>query len=247
MLLRITLEPPFGQNLADRVFRVALEDALRSFAEGLLKAASLHLDIDPGEFSAGFRLLTRQGKRSLRADVYLFDNLSGGAGYAEQAGQELDAVLVRLTDVLTNCPNDCETSCQGCLRHYGNRYWHESLDRWLALSLLNYLREGDTPATSDLHEQARRLEPLRRMLEMDGYQTRAVTIYDGQVVPLLVSHDGRSVAVGTYQGLLNDTALTFEHPLEMLDGSPGLAVRLINEYRLTRNLPAAYQQVRDLL
>jgi ATP-dependent helicase YprA (DUF1998 family) len=247
MLLRITLKPPFGQNLADRVFRVAVEDALRSLAEGLLKAASLHLDIDPGEFSAGFRLLPRHGKRFLRADVYLFDNLSGGAGYAEQAGQEIDAVLLRLTDVLTKCPNDCETSCQGCLRHYGNRFWHESLDRWLALSLLSYLRDGNAPPTTGLGEQARRLESLRRMLELDGYQARTAAVLDGQFVPLLVTRDDHSVAVGTYHGLLDENAPAFSHPLEVLDGRRGVTVRLVNDYRLTRNLPAAYQEVRDLL
>lgn len=239
MLLRIALTPPFCQDLADRVFRVALEDALRSFAEGLLKAASLHLDIDPGEFSSGFRLLPRQGKRFLRADVYLFDNLSGGAGYAEQAGQEIDAVLLRLADVLTNCPNHCESSCQGCLRYYGNRFWHTSLDRWLALSLLEYLSAGKFPATTDLGAQASRLEPLRRMLELDGYRARANVVHGGQVVPLLVSHDDRAVVVGSYHGLLDEAELS--HPLKELDG------KLINEYRLTRNLPGAYQQIRELL
>jgi Lhr-like helicase len=247
MLIRLTFKQPFGQNTADAVLRCALEDALRTFSEGLLLATSRHLDIDAAELSAGFRLLPKAEKEDLRADVYLFDTLSGGAGYSEQAGREIEAVLTTLEQVLGHCPAGCDTSCQGCLRHYANRYFHTQLDRRLGLALLYYLRDGRTPLVDDLAAQSQRLEPLRDLLILDGYQAATNVRHEGHQVPLLVTRKGRHVATGCYVGLVSDQSEEFKHPLDSIRGKPKTDVCLINDYRLTRNLPAAYAQVRDLI
>lgn len=244
MVLRVTLDPPFRRNTSDRVFRCALEDAMLTFAESLVLGASRRLDVDPAEFSAGYRLWHQTDDGRIRFDVYLFDTLAGGAGYAEEAGRELDGVLDETWEILTDC--DCATSCQNCLRHYGNRIHHERLDRCLAAQLLAYIRDGAIPATDDVERQAALLQPLRRMAELDGLTAESDAVHHGEHVPLLVTRGGRSVAVGTYPGLLDDTAVEFEHPLTALDGS-GTAVSLVSDYRLTRNLPGAYQQIRRLL
>jgi hypothetical protein len=244
MLLRLTLPEPFGNNTTDQIFRCALEDALRTFGESLLLAASRQLDIDAAELSAGYRLLPRQGGGPLRADVYLFDTLAGGAGYAEQAGRELVDVLTELDELLRGC--SCTTSCQECLRHYANRFWHESLDRRLAIALLDHLCHGRVPTTDDLGDQATRLELLRDMLRLDGSQADTSVIVDGVRVPLLVTQNGRSVAVGTYHGLLTDQSPVFDHPLNALRGMER-NVCLLSDFRVSRNLPAAYQEVRRYL
>ena len=245
MLLRMSIEEPFGQNLADRVFRCVLEDSLRTFGEALLLAASRHMDIDPSEMSSGFRLLPQEDGAVLQADVYLFDTLAGGAGYAEQAGHELGQVFDVLADLLSGCT--CDTSCQDCLRHYGNRFYHESLDRHLGLALLNYIRDGVYPATDNLAEQAGKLEPLRRMCQLDGYRADINVSVGTHTVPLLVERDGNRAIIGTYHGLLSDQSLQFEHPLNSLRGTTGAAVLLENDYRLTRNLPGTYREVRRIL
>jgi hypothetical protein len=247
MLLRLTLKEPFGQNTADAVLRCALEDALRTFSEGLLLAASRHLDIDAAELSAGFRLLPKAENEDLRADVYLFDTLTGGAGYSEQAGREIDQVLKALNDVLGRCPAGCDTSCQGCLRHYANRFYHMQLDRRLGLALLGYLGDGQCPPAGDLNSQSKLLEPLRDLLILDGFEAATNVSHHGLQVPLLVTRQGRHVVAGCYLGLLSDQAEDFQHPLDTLRGKPGTNVCLINDYRLTRNLPAAYAQIRDLI
>jgi hypothetical protein len=74
------------------------------------------------------------------------------AVYAEQTGEELDAVLVEVRRRLGSCT--CDTSCQTCLRHYGNRISHERLDRHLALQLVDYIRSGTIPTTDNLDRQA---------------------------------------------------------------------------------------------
>src|SRR5262249_40271830 len=132
------------------------------------------------------------------------------------------------------------------LRHYGNRFWHESLDRRLALALLGYLRHGQFPPTDDLEAQAVRLEQLRDMLRLDGYQADTNVAAEGMRVPLLVRRGGRAGAVGTSPGLLTDQSPAFRHPLNDLRG-PERDVSLLSDFRVSRNLPAAYQEVRRYL
>jgi hypothetical protein len=245
MLLRTTLDPPFQRNTSDRVFRSALEDAMLTLSEALVLGASLALQIDPAEFSAGHRFWHETEDGRLRFDVYLFDTLAGGAGYAEEAGQDIERVLEETARLLADCT--CNTSCQNCLRHYGNRIHHERLDRFLAAQLLDFIREGRFPRTDDIELQAVRLQPLQRMFELDGYAAETDVLVDGQRVPLLVRRGDRQVAVGCYPGLLDETALEFEHPITIFDGRPSATPKLVSDYRLSRNLPGAYLEVRRLL
>lgn len=248
MILRIELAQPLEVRYHTTAAVGVLDDALRTLAEGLLLAASRHLDIDPAEFSAGFRIVPGTGE-SLRADVYLFDTLAGGAGYADQAGRELRAILEKLDRLLRVCPKNCDRSCYYCLRHYGNQYWHASLDRFLAADMLAYTLDATLPRTDDLKDQARRLLPLKRMLEFDGYKCESSASVHGCEVPLLVERQGRRLAIGTYNGLLNkdDLGELFTHPVYRLDGKPQLRTDLQNEYMLYRNLPDCYQAVKGQL
>lgn len=165
MILRIELASPLEVRYQSTAAVGVLDDALRTLAEGLLLAASRHLDIDPAEFSAGFRIVPGAGD-SLRADVYLFDTLAGGAGYSDQAGRELRPILEKLEQLLRGCPRDCDRSCYNCIRHYGNQYWHESLDRFLAADMLAYTLHGTLPRTDDLEDQCSALNRSSECLNL---------------------------------------------------------------------------------
>jgi hypothetical protein len=246
LLLRLGLSAPLATNIRASASRGAIEDALRSLSEGLVLAASKHLDIDASEFSSGFRILPGTENDALVADLYLFDTLAGGAGYADQAGRTIRDILTRTLSELEGCPAGCDRSCYNCLRHYGNQYWHESLDRHLAAALLRYALFGSLPSTDDLATQTDRLIPLRRMLDLEGFLCESGVSVDGTVVPLLVQREGRRVAVAAYSGLLDRDDATFVHPLyDALDSRDDIDVRLANEYLLSRNLPAVYEQVRQ--
>ncbi len=86
---------PIVTNTTNPVVLRALEDGLYSIAEGLRLCASRHpqLDLDPSEFGAGFRIVPAQNEDELLLDVYLYDTLAGGAGYAELAGRHLAEIL----------------------------------------------------------------------------------------------------------------------------------------------------------
>lgn len=245
LLVRLNIQSPMAFRTLDRsLTRHVLQDSLRSLAEALLLAASRYLDIDPAEFSTGIRLVPGVHGDQLRADIYLFDTLAGGAGYAEQAGEHLEHILEETLKLLEECPGECDTSCTQCLRHYLNQYYHESLDRHLAADLLRYLLYDEIPTTQNIESQAEYLRPLERLLRLGGYRTRRCSSVDGICVPLLVQCGSRSVAIGSYNALLDKDAEGFVHPLmELRNERHDIKVVLVNEYLVTRNLPVAYQYV----
>ena len=250
LLLRITLGSPLTYDPRDPW----LHDALRSTAEALSLAASIRLDIDPGELSAGYRLMPvlsedKKGTLAL-VDIYLFDTASGGAGYAAEAGDLLPEILHETLTFLANCSERCERSCTKCLRHYGNRFWHKQLDRHLAIQLVEYARDGKMPSIPSILEQSHQLAPLQRYLELEGWQSTQNANIGGIQIPLLVTMPPRAgkaqqqIAVGTYSALLEVTHKDFSHQLHRLEGLSKVSTVLLKDYVVTRDLPTAYKHFR---
>jgi ATP-dependent helicase YprA (DUF1998 family) len=215
-----------------------INDALATLAEALALGASLHLDIDPGELSAGFRELPALavGDQGV-AELYLFDTSSGGAGYAADAGEQLQQVLDKTEKLLRECPGSCERSCTKCLRHYGNRYLHGRLDRRLALQLLRFFRTASVPPFATASEQARTLRPLKRFLELEGWKTE--TDSSGA----LRCENPRAMTVCIYPALLAIDAAEADHPTPSLSGAPRV---LLPDYLIEQDLPSAYQRATGL-
>lgn len=215
-----------------------LYDALATLAEALALGASLYLDIDPGELSAGFRLLPAlvEGDEGV-AEIYLFDTASGGAGYAADAGGHLQKVLDRTEELLRECPAQCERSCTKCLRHYGNRFLHGRLDRRLALQLLRFFRMGAVPPFASAAEQARVLRPLARFLELEGWTTATDS------TGALRCDGSRSMTIGVYPALLANDGVESNHPTV----APRERARVIlPDYLVEHDLPSAYQRATGL-
>lgn len=226
-LIRIPIRQPLCTNMISSIHRNALEDALRTLSETLLLSASRLMDVDPGEFKAGFRIVPNPNEWAIDGDIYLFDSLSGGAGYAYQAGRQINEIIEMAHQILSQCPSNCEHSCQDCLRHYGNQYWHDHLDRFLALSLLNYAIAGELPQSGNMSEQRKQLSGLKRLLLLDGYE--CIETHDS---PLSIQR--------------NDMKFDFNIcPALMEDRSKKLIS--INLYFLQKNLPGAYQMVKEMM
>lgn len=144
-------------------------------------------------------------------EVFLYDTLAGGAGYAEIAARHLPEILEAAIDLLEGCT--CKTSCTECLNHFQNQHLQKRLDRHLGAMLLRYAILGEEPVCSSPEGQALTLSQLRASLELDGYRC---TSLDDDSMPLLVERNGRRVAVGCYPGLINTPE--FIHPLRPLLG-----------------------------
>jgi hypothetical protein len=246
LLLRMTLDPPMATDTNNSVVLRSLEDALYSIAEALRLAASRHpqLDLDPSEFGAGFRIVpSTEGSERLHLDVYLYDTLSGGAGYAELAGRHLDEILGNVLALLENCPAHCDRSCESCLRHYHNQHLRDRLDRFVGAQLLRYARSGEAPAEASPAAQAADLQALARLLQLDGFVCTLLAQLDGQIAPLLVTQGNNAVVVGVQSALL--AANWDGHSLARLP--PGPARRILNDYILRRNLPDDHRLVSEAL
>jgi ATP-dependent helicase YprA (DUF1998 family) len=234
----LMLRGAFRRPLAYQPGQLWINDALATLAEALSLGASLHLDIDPGELSAGFRELPAltDGDQGV-AELYLFDTSSGGAGYAADAGEQLQDVLDRTEALLRECPGGCERSCTKCLRHYGNRFMHSRLDRRLARQLLRYFRAGAAPPFASASEQARILRPLKRFLELEGWTM--ATDSSGAL-----RCDGpRATTIAVYPALLASDAAEAAHPTASPTDAPRV---LMPDYLVEHDLPSAYQRAAGL-
>ncbi|MDE0280785.1 MAG: DUF1998 domain-containing protein, partial [Gammaproteobacteria bacterium] len=247
LLLRLTISAPVITHTRRAFALRILEDALYSIAEGLRLAASRHpqLDLDPAEFGSGFRIVPNTGGNDVNLDIYLYDTLSGGAGYAELAGTYLNEILQDVLTLLEECPSKCDQSCQSCLRHFFNQHLRNRLDRSLGAALLGYAMNGEIILERDADDQANELRQLKRLLEFDGYKCTNDVDINGIKIPLVVESSEMRVAVGVQPGLVDpDTA---DHSLLKLPKDENMLVRLFNSYILQRNLPDMHQKIRALL
>ena len=247
LLLRLTASAPVITQTHSTISLRTLEDALYSIAEGLRMAASRHpqLDLDPSEFGSGFRIVPNDRGDDIHLDIYLYDTLSGGAGYAELAGAHLDEILQDLLTLLEECPSRCDRSCQSCLRHFFNQHLRSRLDRSLGSALLRYAITGKISLEHEVSEQAAELRQLKRLLELDGYECANNVDLDGVKVPLVVEGPEKRIAIGVQPGLIDSERAT--HSLNHLSSNGDVSVRLFNSYMLKRNPPALHQAIRTLL
>lgn len=141
-----------------------LSRAAQSLAEALRLTASKELDIEFTELVTGYRL--RNNSNRSFVDIYLYDSLSSGAGYAVGVSDEIENLIGKIEHLLTDC--DCSGACHNCLKHYRNQYVHGMLDRFAALDLLNWGVNGSIAKAITFKEQKNLIKPLKNILEESG-------------------------------------------------------------------------------
>ena len=144
-----------------------LSRAAQSLVEGLRLAASKYLDVEFDELVTGYRL--RNNPEGTFVDIYLYDSLSSGAGYAVSAAEEIGALIQCLEELLCGC--NCESACYNCLKHYRNQFIHGMLDRFAALQLLRWGKQGMIAEEFTVEEQKKFIEPLHNILNISGCNT----------------------------------------------------------------------------
>lgn len=225
LLFRVPIRTPFRFEPNNRRESQPLSDALQSLCEGLVIAVGRELDIDIREMSAGYRFVRHGDEYS--ADLFLYDTLSGGAGYATQAGLAFPNIFDGLEKLLSRCT--CSASCDKCLRHYGNRFHHQVLDRFLALDLVRYVRSGQAPPSFDRATQRDHLSLLVEMLELSGW-----TADRGGTSPVVVRKGNRQVGLWAFPSLVAPASVGFVTSESMKAFSP---------YEIARDLPGACSEL----
>ena len=140
--------------------------AAQSLAEALRLTASKELDIEFTELVTGYRV--RHGETEDFIDVYLYDSLSSGAGYAAAIGAQIEAVLQKTQMQLQRCT--CASACYNCLKHYRNQMVHGQLDRFAALELLHWGKNGVLAPPVSTEKQVEYVRPLEKVLLHAGIE-----------------------------------------------------------------------------
>jgi len=162
-----------------------IKRAAQSLAEALRLQASHLLDIEFTELNVGYRLREIDGTHFV--DVYMYDNLSSGAGYSSTIADRISELLSETKTFLEQCV--CDSACQDCLKHYQNQTHHFVLDRYAALEMLAWSQTGALSAAISVDEQQEFLLPLKRILEdygvsleKSGDRTVAICRDDGKTI-----------------------------------------------------------------
>jgi hypothetical protein len=225
--------------------------ALRTVSEAIAKAGSQMLEIEPSELMAEYRpSLTPEGRDGLKAEIFLYDTLAGGAGFSSQLVGRGTELLQRALKLVNACPEDCDASCYRCLRSFKNKFEHILLDRHVGAELLEYLLTGQLPEFNRARLQKSTSwlsNDLRRQAEPGLTYQDSVQVAVGKgasvTVPILATRkDGKQFAIAL------SGPLTTGHPadanllqLPKTAGAPELII--VNELLVRAHLPAATREV----
>ena len=152
-----------------------LDRAAQSVAEAFRLVACKELDVDYRELVTGYRIRRTNAAQKTFVDVYIYDNLSGGAGYSVRIASEIENLFEQMKKMLANC--DCETACNNCLKHYGNQYVHGRLDRHYGLQLLEWGMSGRLADEISADDQRRYLASIEYLLSEIGCDAKKLAVY----------------------------------------------------------------------
>lgn len=221
------------------------EVALRTVSEALAKAGAKLLEIEPGELLAEFRpALTERGAAGLEAEVFLYDTLPGGAGFASQLAGRGDELFRLALVLMKTCPENCDASCYRCLRSFKNKFEHGQLDRHVGAELLEFLLTGEAPKF-DSRRIMRSANLLASDIERNRGDLKIEVQNDAEIVgigyvtsPVRITRSDGSAFVAVVSGPLEDAA---DEGLE----HEGATVISVNELMIRGNLPDATKSVLD--
>ena len=251
-VLLMSIRVPDPMSLRPGV--LATDVALRTVCEALTTAACALLELEPTELQAEYRpALTEDGQIGHEAEIYIYDTLSGGAGFSRHVNELGGELFRRALEILTDCPENCDRSCYRCLRSFKNKFEHDSLDRFLGAMLIRFLIDGGEPQVDvprlNLYVDLL-FEDLRRQDRPDLRIERSVSVIDDQLgeveVPILITDEsGAQLVVAVHSGLTPNYAPTPE--LRELSEFSFVPIHLVDEILIRKNLPAATRQVLDLV
>lgn len=214
LLIRLILDQHVDFNFATQW----TEDAFVTLGEAFVLATSRVLDIDPQELTVGHRIKVLEDG-NYDVDLYLFDNLSGGAGYSYVAGERIEDIKNEVYRVLKSCPNDCDGSCYKCLRNYQNQMKHSQMNRHLGLELFNYITLGES-VVYDSKKKYQYLLPLIKAFELHNDKEFAQWCEQEEVIKL---KNGKRIGLkNNIEKLMDDESIVYFSPYEIRNDLPNV-------------------------
>jgi hypothetical protein len=251
LLVSLRVEPPL--TLVPSL--LATDVALRTISEALTKAACRRLELEATELQAEYRpALTAAGRDGHEAEIYLYDTLPGGAGFAQRVGGLALAAFDDALSILETCPANCDRSCYRCLRSYKNKFEHDLLDRHVGASLLRFVLRGEAPVLA--HDRVERsTELLFQDLERHGVdglvlaRNAPITVPGLNQVsaPILATNARGERFIIALCGPLTPDMPSDESIAQLKEFSLAVPVIPIDELVVRRNLPRATADLLDKL
>lgn len=172
-----------------------IKSAAVTLNEAFQLAASRTLDIEFTDLNGGHRI--HRGDDKVYVDIYLYDNLSSGAGYSSGLLDMANDVIFETQRLLQGCK--CDSACHDCLKHYWNQRVQSTLNRYNALGLLNWGISGNLPNELTLDEQIRLTRSLQNRLKLEGDHIQIVHDTTG----LLIKTPLKTQRLVVYPAILN--------------------------------------------
>lgn len=127
-----------GYGITTDVFELQLFDltdkvVATSLAVALREALSRILGIESDEL--GWQIVQTPAPEGNVQSIFLYDQASGGAGFASSASSQIGAMLKGAEAVL-NCHESCQGACHACLLSRDTQFDADRLDRFVALDFL---------------------------------------------------------------------------------------------------------------
>jgi hypothetical protein len=246
-LFSFDLAPDLCLPPADTVTHIAM----RTLAEAMSRAATSLLEVEAGEVLAEFRPAnTPRGQQGLETELFLYDTLPGGAGFASDAASKRLRLLEKARTILASCEGKCDSSCYRCLRTFRNRPDHALLDRHLGTALVGYLLDGVLPAFDEgrLRRTAGMLwEDLQRQTSLGLTVNRLDDLTDvagtKHLQPLLVRNG--NAGLGVIVSIINP--LQQRVPNEIQHEGQTYELLALSEILVRRHLAEATQEIRRVI
>lgn len=228
---------------------LATDVALRTASEAIAKAACELLELEIQELQAEFRpALTEDGQRGIEAEIYLYDTLPGGAGFAKQAGKLGKALFERAVRVLEQCPDNCDRSCYRCLRSYKNKFEHDLLDRHVGAALLRHVLTGEAITLPPKRVQQALDKLYYDLLRSNDPAIKVERAVSNSIpglgvvtAPILVSGKGQQLIIDVSRPLCIDVP-THEELVDVREFS-ATPLLTVDELIVRRNLPRASAKI----
>ena len=180
LLLGLQVQSPFLEHDKSVVRDPQLNDGLTSFKEAFITCLQKEMLYNNREIQGGIRkraVHKKDGSDDLILEVFLYDDVSGGAGLTSSLMTQRGA-WKRLLNILkaskqqldgTTClsMDGCETACIGCLLDFRNASEHHRLNRLEGLRILDYILEGNVPRpyTSEIERMGVTFHELIRYID----------------------------------------------------------------------------------
>lgn len=159
---RFKIQKPFKSDAEMRSSR-AFNGGLLAIKEALITELQAKMNYVNREIGGGIRKFAKQADsdspREDFVDIFLFDQVSGGAGLVtslkdapELLRDILDSVEARLNGDSCLDTKGCDRACIGCLLDFRNKGEHSIIHRKYGLSILSYLKNGILLTSDEIDE-----------------------------------------------------------------------------------------------